>query len=195
MTTSACASAPAIWAALAMARASARRGLPRTCPRAFAAARAVLVRWEITGRGRRMGAARTALRLSRGRRPGTASCAPSGRGILSQTQISRPIRSAIFVSTSPRFAPRKASSTCSSPSTERQNSPSSSCMRRWRAAPRGELTHGAATLVAEALAACWRIECGVAEEHDENQLYRISVPSGDHSPGDLALSPVHAQLS
>jgi len=35
----------------------------------------------------------------------------------------------------------------------------------------------------------------VAEEHDENQLLRISVPSGDHSPGDLALSPVHAQLS
>ncbi len=32
----------------------------------------------------------------------------------------------------------------------------------------------------------------VAEEHDENQLFRISVPSGDHSPGDLALSPVHA---
>jgi transposase-like protein len=27
----------------------------------------------------------------------------------------------------------------------------------------------------------------VAEEHDENQLLRISVPSGDHSPGDLAL--------
>src|SRR5271165_3802360 len=74
MTTSACASAPAIWAALAMARASARRGLPRTCP--------------------------------------------------------------------------------------------------------GVVT---------ALAACWRIECGVTEEHDESQLYRISVPSGDHSPGDLAL--------
>jgi hypothetical protein len=35
----------------------------------------------------------------------------------------------------------------------------------------------------------------VAKEHDENQLPRISVPSGDHSPGDLALSPVHAQLS
>ena len=33
--------------------------------------------------------------------------------------------------------PRKASSTCSSPSTERRSSPSSSCMRRWRAAPRG----------------------------------------------------------
>jgi putative transposase len=28
----------------------------------------------------------------------------------------------------------------------------------------------------------------VAEGHDENQLLRISVPSGDHSPGDLALS-------
>ena len=35
----------------------------------------------------------------------------------------------------------------------------------------------------------------VAKEHDENQLLRISVPSGDHSPGDLALSRVHAQLS
>ena len=34
----------------------------------------------------------------------------------------------------------------------------------------------------------------VAEEHDENQLLGISVPSGDHSPGHLALSPVHAQL-
>jgi len=32
----------------------------------------------------------------------------------------------------------------------------------------------------------------VAEGHDENQLFRISVPSGNHSPGDLALSPVHA---
>ena len=35
----------------------------------------------------------------------------------------------------------------------------------------------------------------VAEEHDENQLFRISVPFGDHSSGDLALSPVHAQPS
>ena len=26
----------------------------------------------------------------------------------------------------------------------------------------------------------------VAKEHDENQLLRISVSSGDHSPGDLA---------
>ena len=40
------------------------------------------------------------------------------------------------------------------------------------------------------------VVCGlVAEEHDENQLFRISVPSGDHSPGDLALSPVHPELS
>ena len=40
------------------------------------------------------------------------------------------------------------------------------------------------------------VVCGlVAEEHDENQLLRISVPSGDHSPGDLALSPVHPELS
>ena len=50
---------------------------------------------------------------------------------------SRPIRSAIFISTSPKFEPRKANSTCSSRSTERRSSPSSSCTRRWRAAPRG----------------------------------------------------------
>ena len=37
---------------------------------------------------------------------------------------SRPIRSASFISTSPRFELRKASSTCSSPSTERRSSPS-----------------------------------------------------------------------
>ena len=29
--------------------------------------------------------------------------------------------------------------------------------------------------VVTALAACWRFECGVAEEHDENQLFRIWV--------------------
>ena len=39
-------------------------------------------------------------------------------------------RSAIFISTSPRFEPRKASSTCSSRSTERRSSPSSRCTRR-----------------------------------------------------------------
>ena len=39
---------------------------------------------------------------------------------------SRPIRSAIFISTSPKFEPRRANSTCSSPSIERQSSPSSS---------------------------------------------------------------------
>jgi exodeoxyribonuclease III len=40
------------------------------------------------------------------------------------------------------------------------------------------------------------VVCGlVAEGHDENQLFRISVPTGDHSPSDLALSPVHPQLS
>ena len=50
---------------------------------------------------------------------------------------SRPIRSASFISTSPRFELRKASSTCSSPSTERRSSPSSRCTRRWRVAPRG----------------------------------------------------------
>jgi NAD(P)-dependent dehydrogenase (short-subunit alcohol dehydrogenase family) len=49
--------------------------------------------------------------------------------------------------------------------------------------------------IVTALAACWRFERGVAEGHDENQLFRISVPSRDHSPGDLALSPVHPQLS
>ena len=54
----------------------------------------------------------------------------------------------------------------------------------------GEKRHGG---VVTALAACWRFECGVAEEHDENQLFRISVPSGDHSPGDLALSPARAE--
>src|SRR6202021_2765533 len=42
-----------------------------------------------------------------------------------------------FISTSPRFELRKASSTCSSPSTERRSSPSSRCTRRWRVAPRG----------------------------------------------------------
>ena len=50
---------------------------------------------------------------------------------------SRPIRSAKPISTSPRFELRKASSTSSSPSTERRSSPSSRCTRRWRAAPRG----------------------------------------------------------
>src|SRR6478672_8011842 len=35
----------------------------------------------------------------------------------------------------------------------------------------------------------------VAADHAENQLLRISVPSGDHPPGDLALSPVHAEPS
>ena len=40
------------------------------------------------------------------------------------------------------------------------------------------------------------VVCGlVAEGHAENQLLRIPVPTGDHSPGDLALSPVHPQLS
>src|ERR1700735_2840381 len=50
---------------------------------------------------------------------------------------SRPIRSATFISTSPKFEPRKASSTCLSPSTERRSSPSSRCTRRWRVAPPG----------------------------------------------------------
>jgi transposase-like protein len=34
----------------------------------------------------------------------------------------------------------------------------------------------------------------VAEGHDENQLFGISVPTGGHSPADLALSPVHLSL-
>src|SRR5580692_3970341 len=49
--------------------------------------------------------------------------------------------------------------------------------------------------IVTALAACWGFECGVAEGHAESQLLRISVPSRDHSPGDLALSPIHPQLS
>jgi hypothetical protein len=43
-TLSANASAPAVWFALAIARASASLGLPRACPRALAAARAANVR-------------------------------------------------------------------------------------------------------------------------------------------------------
>jgi transposase len=48
-----------------------------------------------------------------------------------------PIRSAIFISTSPKSEPRRANSTSSSPSIGRQSSPPSNCMRRWRARPRG----------------------------------------------------------
>jgi hypothetical protein len=47
-TLSANASAPAVWFALAIARASASLGLPRACPRALAAARAAIVRSLIT---------------------------------------------------------------------------------------------------------------------------------------------------
>jgi transposase len=43
----------------------------------------------------------------------------------------------IFISTSPKFEPRRVNSTGLSPSIGRQSSPSSSCTRRWRAAPRG----------------------------------------------------------
>ena len=39
--------------------------------------------------------------------------------------------------TSPKSEPRRASSTCWSQSTEPRSSPSSSCMRRWRAVRRG----------------------------------------------------------
>ena len=49
---------------------------------------------------------------------------------------SRPIRSASFISTSPKFEPLKENCIFSSPSTERRSSPSSNCMRRWRVAPR-----------------------------------------------------------
>ena len=49
--------------------------------------------------------------------------------------------------------------------------------------------------VVTARAACWRFECGVAEEHDENQLRRLSASASDHTSGDLALSSVHTQLS
>ena len=35
-------------------------------------------------------------------------------------------------------------------------------------------------------------ECGIAQEDEENQLCRISVPAGGHTSSDLALSSVHA---
>ena len=61
--------------------------------------------------------------------------APSRRRSLRQeTQIQG--LSDRLISTAPRFELRKASSTCSSPSTERRSSPSSRCTRRWRVAPR-----------------------------------------------------------
>ena len=41
--------------------------------------------------------------------------------------------------------------------------------------------------IVTAAAACWRFECGIAKEHDENQLLRISVPAGDHTSGDIWL--------
>ena len=63
--------------------------------------------------------------------------APGRRRSLRQTQIQDLSDRLFSISTSPRFEPRKASSTSSSPSTERRSSPSSSCTRRWRAAPRG----------------------------------------------------------
>ena len=62
---------------------------------------------------------------------------PQVEGEASAKRKLSPMRSAIFISTSPRFELRKASSTCSSPSTERRSSPSSRCTRRWRVAPRG----------------------------------------------------------
>jgi hypothetical protein len=43
--------------------------------------------------------------------------------------------------------------------------------------------------------ACWIWVGAVAEGHEENQLRRISVPALGHTSGDLALSPVHTQLS
>ena len=44
-------------------------------------------------------------------------------------------------------------------------------------------------------AACWMYVGAVAEGYEENQLRRISVPARGHRSGDLALSPVHTQLS
>ena len=49
---------------------------------------------------------------------------------------SRLTQSAIFISTSPRSEPRRASSTCSPQSIERRSSSSSVCMRKWSAGPR-----------------------------------------------------------
>jgi hypothetical protein len=48
--------------------------------------------------------------------------------------------------------------------------------------------------IVTAPAACRSLDGGVAKEHDENQLLRISFPSCDYSPGDLALSAVHVEL-
>ena len=42
-------------------------------------------------------------------------------------------------------------------------------------------------LIREAGRRCHGVVGLVADEHDENQLFRISVRSGDHSPGDLQL--------
>ena len=70
------------------------------------------------------------------RRHGISGCRWSKAKPRSNTN-SRPIRSASFLSTSPRFEPLRASSISSSPSTERQNSPSSRCTRKLRARPPG----------------------------------------------------------
>jgi hypothetical protein len=43
--------------------------------------------------------------------------------------------------------------------------------------------------------ACWTLLGALAKGHEEDQLRRISVPARGHTSGDLALSPVHAQLS
>jgi hypothetical protein len=65
------------------------------------------------------------------------AAAAGRRRSLRQAKIQGFTRSAIFISTSPRFELRKASSPSSSPSTGRRSSPSSRGTRRWRAAPRG----------------------------------------------------------
>jgi hypothetical protein len=38
-------------------------------------------------------------------------------------------------------------------------------------------TTSAGDCIVTAAAACWPFECGIAKEHDENQLLRISVPA------------------
>jgi hypothetical protein len=57
---------------------------------------------------------------------------------------------------------------------------------------RGSVTRTVAGIVT-APPACWRFGCAVAEERDE-KLRRLLVPAGDHTAGDLAISPIHTQL-
>ncbi len=57
--------------------------------------------------------------------------------------------------------------------------------------PRTRAKRGSVT----SLPARWFSVRAAAKEHDENQLRRLRVPARDLSAGDLALSPVHAELS